>query len=132
MHGNVHVLSTLRKLLVYLSDVLCDYWKLFMAYATESKGRTLFAQVDAYNQAILAVSRDVVRYHFPILQSRTRRQLSRPVVNSQCTVAPPFPTLRVGQTAGLYSMYTVHCLVTIMAQAVHPRIRSEDLTICAF
>ena len=83
MRGDALFSSTLRKLFVYLFDVLYGYWKLFMMYDTESDSRTLFAKVDIYGQAILAVSHDVVRYHFTIVQSRTRRQLSGPVVNAQ-------------------------------------------------
>ena len=49
MRGDALFSSTLRKLFVYLFDVLCDYWKFFLMYDTKSNSRTLFVKVDAYN-----------------------------------------------------------------------------------
>ena len=49
MRGNALFSSTLRKLCVYIFDVLCDYWKFSLVYDTKSNSRTLFAKVDAYN-----------------------------------------------------------------------------------
>ena len=63
VHGSVHISSILRKLIVYLFDVLYGYWKLFMMYETEFGSRTLFAKM-----VVNVMFHDLIMYHLVMAQ----------------------------------------------------------------